>query len=422
MVSGHLITQNGFYYIRLSYYDAEKKRHYKTIGTGLKDNKHNKRKAEEMLQKKRLEFFVPQSINSLKSDMPFVDYLYAWLQVVKIRVKPTTYNSYVCIVERKLEPYFKPLNYTLEGLKPSHIQAFYVHELESISANTVIHEHAVIYEALKYAFKIGLVPENVATKVDRPKKQKFEAQFLTADELETMFTALKGTPFELPVLCASFYGLRRGELLGLKWDAIDFDACTITIKRTIVSTMVDGKREIVKQESAKTKSSYRTLPLVGKFKQYFLEVKRSQEENKKICGTCYNYEYDGYIFVDPIGNIIKPNYLSAQFPRYLERHGLKKIRFHDLRHSCASLLLSQGIPLRSISEWLGHSCLAITSDCYSHLDFSSKVASSVALENGLNLPSRNFSTNWTGSNLIVENDRCDPKNRQCDPKITELIG
>ena len=422
MVSGHLTTRNGLYYIKLSYYDAERKRRYKTIATGLKVSKNNKRKAEEMLQKTRVEFFVPQSINSLRSDMQFVDYLKAWLEVVRIRVKPTTYNSYVCIVERKLEPYFRPLNYTLEGLKPSHVQAFYVHELESISANTVIHEHAVIYEALKYAFKIGLVPENVATKVDRPKKQKFEAQFLSAEELETMFTALKGTPFELPVLVASFYGLRRGELLGLKWDAIDFDACTITIKRTIVSTMIDGKRKIVKQESTKTKSSYRTLPLVGKFKQYFLEVKRSQEENKRICGNCYNYDYDGYIFVDPVGNIIKPNYLSAQFPRFLERHGLRKIRFHDLRHSCASLLLSQGIPLRSISEWLGHSCLAITSDCYSHLDFSSKVASSVALENGLPLPNRDFSSSWMGSNLQDVDGKCAPKNGECAPKITELIG
>ena len=422
MVSGHLITQNGLYYIHLSYYDADKKRHYRTIGTGLKVNRNNKRKAEEMLQQKRLEFFVPQCINGLQSDMPFVDYLYAWLQVVKIRVKPTTYHSYVCIVERKLEPYFRPRNYTLEGLKPSHVQAFYSHELETVSPNTVIHEHAVIYEALKYAYKIGLVPVNIATKVDRPKKQNFEPQFLSADELETMFKALRGTPFELPVLVASFYGLRRGEVLGLKWDAINFDACTITIKRTIVSAVIDGKREILQQDSTKTKASYRTLPLVGRFRQYFLEVMKSQEENKKICGSCYNYEYDGYIFVDPVGNILKPNYLSAQFPRFLERHGLRKIRFHDLRHSCASLLLANGVPLKSIQEWLGHSDFSTTANVYSHLDYSAKVSSSIALENGLPLPNRNFSTSWVGSNLGDFSEECDPKNGQCDPKITELIG
>ncbi len=111
MVSGHLTTKRGLYYISLSYYDANRKRRYKTIATGLKVSKNNKRKAEEMLQKARVEFFVPQSINNLRSDMPFVDYLYAWLEVVKIRVKPTTYHSYVCIVERKIVPYFKPLEY-----------------------------------------------------------------------------------------------------------------------------------------------------------------------------------------------------------------------------------------------------------------------------------------------------------------------
>lgn len=422
MVSGHLTTQNGFYYIKLSYYDADKKRHYKQIATGLKVNKHNKRKAEEMLQKKRLEFFVPQSVNGLKSDMPFVDYLYAWLEVVKIRVKPTTYNSYVTIVERKLDPYFRIKEYTLEGVKPTHIQAFYVHELKSVSSNTVIHEHAVIYEALKYAYKIGLVPVNVATKVDRPKKTSFEPQFLNAEELEIMFKELRGTPFELPVLVAAFYGLRRGEVLGLKWDAIDFDECTITIKRTIVSTIVDGKREIVKQDSTKTKASYRTLPLVGSFRKYFLEVKQAQEENKQLCGKCYNYDYDGYIFVDPIGNIIKPNYLSGQFPRFLEKHGLRKIRFHDLRHSCASLLLANGVPLKNIQEWLGHSDFSTTANIYSHLDYSAKVASSIALENGLNLPNRKFNSSWVGSNLAENEEKCVPKNGKCVPKISELTG
>ena len=270
---------------------------------------------------------------------------------------------------------------------------------------------------LKYAYKIGLIPSNAATRVDRPKKIKYEPQFLNADELEAMFNALRGTQFELPVLVASFYGLRRGELLGLTWSAIDFDACTITIKRTVVSTLVNGKREIIRQDSTKTKSSYRTLPLVGRFKQYFLEVKQAQEENKKLCGNCYNYDFEGFIFVDATGNLIKPNYLSGQFPRFLEKHGLRKIRFHDLRHSCASLLLANNVPMKQIQEWLGHSVFSTTADIYSNLDYSAKVASSIALENGLPLPDRDFSSSW-GSNL----DKCVPKNSQCVPKISELTG
>ena len=124
---------------------------------------------------------------------------------------------------------------------------------------------------------------------------------------------------------------------------------------------------------------------------------------------------DGYIFVDPVGNILKPNYLSAQFPRYLERHGLRRIRFHDLRHSCASLLLANGVPLKSIQEWLGHSDFSTTANVYSHLDYSAKVASSIALENGLALPNRSFSTSWVGSKMEENNEKC-------VPKISELIG
>ena len=202
--------------------------------------------------------------------------------------------------------------------------------------------------------------------------------------------------------------------MGLKFDCIDFDACTITIKRTIVHTTVNGKKTIIQQESTKTKASNRTLPLVGKFKQYFLDVKKAQEENKKLCGNCYNYEYDGYIFVDAIGNIIKPNYLSAQFPRFLESHGLRKIRFHDLRHSCASLLLANGVPLKHIQEWLGHSDFSTTANIYSHLDYSAKVASSIALENGLPLPDRDFSSDWSGE--VV------PKSKDKNPQISSLIG
>lgn len=421
MVSGHLTEQNGLYYIVLSYYDAKKKRHYKRYSTGLKAKRNNKRKAEELLQKKRLEFFVPQCINNLKSDMPLVEFLYVWLQVVRIRVKPTTYNSYRTIVERKIVPYFKPLNLSLNDVKPSHIQAFYVHELETVSSSTCQHEHAVIHEALKYAYKLELVATNVATKVDRPKRDLFIPSFLKAEELEELFRAIKGTPFELPVLVAAFYGLRRSEILGLTFEAIDFDACTITIKRTVVSTMVDGKSEIIKQDSTKTKSSYRTLPLVGKFRQYFLEVLKAQEENKKLCGNCYNYEYDGYIFVDAMGNLIKPNYLSAQFPRFLEKHGLRKIRFHDLRHSCASLLLANSVPMKEISLWLGHSSLKVT-EMYAHLDYSAKLTSSMALENSLPLPDSNFNTGWSGSNLEEKQEICVPKNGQCVPKISDLTG
>lgn len=240
-----------------------------------------------------------------------------------------------------------------------------------------------------------MLMQNVADKVDRPKKNDFQPVFLSAEEMQKMFEAVKGTKLELPVLVAAFYGLRRGEVLGLKWDAIDFERGTISIKRTVMSINLDGKYQEIEKDSAKTKSSLRTLPLVGSFKEYFLQVKEAQELNKKVCGNCYNYQYDGYVFVDEMGERLKANYLTSRFPELLEKKGLRRMRFHDLRHSCASLLLANGVPLKHIQEWLGHSDFTTTANIYAHLDYSFKISSAQAMETGLILPERgDFTSRW----------------------------
>ncbi len=149
---------------------------------------------------------------------------------------------------------------------------------------------------------------------------------------------------------------------------------------------LDGKLVDLEQDSAKTKSSLRTLPLVGSFAEYFRQVKEAQEINKKICGNSYDDSFDGYVFVDELGKRMHPNYLTTQFPRFAEKHGIPRLRFHDLRHSCASLRLANGVPLKQIQEWLGHSDFSTTANIYAHLDYSSKVSSAQAMENGLPLP------------------------------------
>lgn len=143
------------------------------------------------------------------------------------------------------------------------------------------------------------------------------------------------------------------------------------------------------------KSSMRTLPLVGSFAEYFKEAKAAQEVNKKVCGNCYNYEYDGYVFVDELGDLMRPEYLTSYFPQYIQKHGCKRMRFHDLRHSCASLLLANGVPLKQIQEWLGHSDFSTTANIYAHLDYTSKLSSAKAMVSGMALPeSVNFGSKW----------------------------
>ena len=385
MVSGHLQVKKGYYYAVLSYYDNRNKRHVKYVSTGLPE-KGNKRKAEAELARIRSEFEPPQEVGELASDMPFAEYLLEWLDIVKVRVKATTFSSYEAMIKSTIEPYFRKKGYTLQGLEARHIQQFYSEKLRTVKPNSVIHYHAVIHQALKYAMKTDLVPQNVAMKVDRPKKNDYQPVFLDADDLKQLFDVIKGTRLELPVLVAAFYGLRRGEVCGLRWDAIDFERGTITIKHTVTSMQVNGKTKMYAQDSAKTKSSMRTLPLVGRFKEYFAEVKAAQELNKQVCGNCYNYEYDGFVFVDELGNLMRPDYLTGYFPQYIQKHGLRRMRFHDLRHSCASLLLANGVPMKQIQEWLGHSDFSTTANIYAHLDYSSKLSSAQAMVSGMALP------------------------------------
>ena len=139
------------------------------------------------------------------------------------------------------------------------------------------------------------------------------------------------------------------------------------------------------QDTTKTKSSRRTLPLVPFVKERLLRLQEEQEENRRLCGNCYNREYDGYICVNEIGDLIKPEYVSSTFAAFLEENGMRRIRFHDLRHSCASLMLSSGVSMKQIQEWLGHSDFSTTANIYAHLEYSSKISSADAMLTGLGI-------------------------------------
>ena len=402
MVAGHLTLKNGRYYAVLNYRNAGGQRKTKWISLGLPE-KGSKRKAEAELARLRAEFEPPKEVGDLSSDMLFADYLLEWLEIAKGRLAVATYSSYAAMIKRPVGPYFRQRNLTLRELEARHLQMFYSEMLRKVKPNTVIHYHAIIHSALKYAVKTDMLVQNVADKVDRPKKNSFQPVFLSAEEMQKMFKALRGTKLELPVLVAAFYGFRRGEVLGLKWDAIDFERRTISVIRTVTTITLDGKQTEIEQQSAKTKSSLRTLPLIGSFREYFLQVKETQELNKQVCGNCYNHEYDGFVFVDELGERMRANYLTSAFPKFLEDHGLRRMRFHDLRHSCASLLLANGVPLKHIQEWLGHSDFTTTANIYAHLDYKSKITSAQAMETGLALPEGgDFGSRW-GSIDVGEN-------------------
>ena len=397
MVAGHLREKSGYYYAVLNYTDSLGKRKTKWISTGL-TVKGNKKRAEAILMDARRNF-NPEEPKVMNGDILFADYMEKWLDIIKSSVAVPTFASYSTTVKKIVAPYFREKEVTLKNLTAKDIQEFYLSELERVSPSSVIHYHANIHKALKYAVKIDLIDVNPADKVERPKKDRYVGSFYDADEVNALFEAAKGSKLELPILFGAFYGLRRSEAIGLKWDAIDFEQGTISVKRTVTSTIIDGKYQEFEQQSAKTKSSLRTLPLIGSFREYFMQVKEAQELNKQVCGNCYNYEYDGFVFVDELGERMRVEYLTNAFPKFLESHGLRRMRFHDLRHSCASLLLANGVPLKHIQEWLGHSDFTTTANIYAHLDYKSKITSAQAMETGLALPEGgDFSSRWSSIN------------------------
>ena len=127
----------------------------------------------------------------------------------------------------------------------------------------------------------------------------------------------------------------------------------------------------------------RTLPLVPFMRERLLALKEEQQENRRLCGRSYIKEYLEYVCVNEIGDLIKPHYVTESFPKLLKAKGMRQIRYHDLRHSCASLLLANGVPMKQIQEWLGHSDFSTTANIYAHLDYSSKLTSADAMLNGL---------------------------------------
>lgn len=374
MVAGHLREKRGYFHIVLSYTDENGKRQTPSKSTGL-PVKGNKKRAEAMLLEARKEKEDELRKRSEEKGRPpkpedilFTQFMTDWLEMMKNSIEATTYASYSFGIKGKINPYFDEHfpGLKLRKITPKHIQDYYTFEMNvrGVSANTVIHRHANIRKALQYAVRTGLLDFNPADRVERPKKEKFSGSIYNERELERLFEVVKGDPIELGVILAAFYGLRRSEAVGLRWDSIDFEQGTITIRHTVTQVSLNGKSTVISKDRTKTKSSYRTLPLVKPFEELLHRLKAQQEENRRLCGSAYCKEYRDYIYVNELGERVKPNYITQHFPLILKKNDMKKIRFHDLRHSCASLLYANGVSLREIQEWLGHSDISTTSNIY----------------------------------------------------------
>ena len=409
-----LHEKNNIYQAVINYKDDNNKRKQKWVSTGIKVARGNKRqalqKAEEYREQFVKSFNLQERIKTQNDEQErkymlfreklhiidshkfydenilYFDYLKLWIEKVKNNLEPTTYTSHLQMINSRIKNYFTLNPIKLLELTHLHIQNFYdIMLADGLKPTTVIRYHAIIRKSLDYAFKNDLIVNNPADKVKRPKKNIFVGSFYSKNELNTLFEKSKNDPLHLIILLTAFYGLRRSEVLGLKWSAIDFVNKTITIKHTVVEVKINGKNKILGKDRTKTKSSYRTLPLTDEIIIALENAKKQQKYYKRKFKKNYNTKYEEYVCLKPDGSLIKPDYVTRHFPLLLKNNGLRHIRFHDLRHSCASLLLSKNIPMKAIQEWLGHSDFSTTANIYAHLDINSKLLSAEAISSAFSI-------------------------------------
>ena len=372
MVTGSIYERKGIYYAIVSYY-VDGRRKQKSVSTGL-PVKGNKRRALEFLENLKRTYETKESMENMDgSRLLMTDYMDEWLKIVKPLVERATYKSYDNMVSARIRPHFEKLNLLLTEVEPKHIKMLYDEILEQgYTTNTVIHYHAVLHQALAYAVKNDYILSNPADRVKRPKKNKHISSFYTKEEILTLLDIAKDDPIYIPIVLSSYYGFRRSETLGMRWSAIDFENKTITVNHKVTEMTENGKTIVYAEDKLKTKSSYRTLPLIPVVEEKLLEHKAKLERNQKLFGNSYCKEYMDYVCVDEMGKLFRPNFVSDHFGWLLKKYGLKKLTFKELRHSCASMLVAEGIPMKSIQEWLGHSNFSTTADIYSHIDYHAK--------------------------------------------------
>ena len=296
-----------------------------------------------------------------KQPVPTVrEFLRLWLSSsVKPRVRPLTYAGYRVNVEKHLVPTLGKIR--LDQLTPRHVQEMMNNRLAAgFSTKTVAYIHQVLRTALGVAVRWDMVSRNVARLVDRPRIQRKQINPLTPDEARKFLAAVRGHRLEALFSVALALGIRQGEALGLRWEDIDFAAGTMTVRNQL--QRIDGKLTLV---APKTEKSRRTLVMPPMIMKSLREHEKKQVSEKLWAGS--KWADTSLVFANRTGGPTQARRVIEQFHEALHQAGIRRVRFHDLRHSCATLLLVQGVSPRVVMEVLGHSEIALTMNAYSHI-------------------------------------------------------
>ena len=330
----------------------------KWISTGL-TVAGNKRKAEKMLRETIAEY--EEKYGGIATDAPFMSFANTWLKNVRYSVAESTYQSYQQILKQHLEPFFSSKRFTIQNVTKQDIQDFIDLKHEAgLKRETIRRMKVVLSMIFKSAIEDDLILKNPCDYVKLPKAEMQEMKFYTKDQIETLLEKIKGEEIADLVQITVGLGLRRSEVLGIKWDSIDFEHRTLTIKHTVCQI-----KERIESDTTKNRSSYRTFPLSDEMYQLFVDLKKQEEANAARYRTAY--VRSDYVFKHENGVPFAPDFVSHKFKKLLEKYDLPRIRFHDLRHSCASYLIMNGYDLKDAQIWLGHSDIKTTGNIYAHL-------------------------------------------------------
>ncbi len=328
--------------------------------------KGTKREAERALREVMLS--LEQGSYVKPNKITLGELLRQWLkEYASMNTTDRTQESYTSIIERHLIPSLGRIS--LRELQPQHLQSYYAKKLSEgradgkggLSARSVVYHHRILSKALDFAMKMGLVVRNVAKVVEPPRVARKTMQTLSPEEVTHFLDVARETDYYVYFATLLYTGLRRGELLALRWRNLDLDSGKLTVVETAYK-LGNGEYRIKEPKTAQSRRTV-TLPLslVDLFKVY-----RSDQELLRIqLGISLNA--DDFVFIRPDGSPVNPSAVTLAFRRIIKRAGLKGIRIHDSRHTHATLMLSAGIHPKVVSERLGHANIGITLDIYSHV-------------------------------------------------------
>lgn len=329
---------------------GKRNRYYRTV-------KGTKKQANEALRKFQNE--IESGHTTTPSTMKVSDWMDQWLNQYRVNIEATTRSGYKDKIKNQINPHLGKLQ--LKALTANTIQNWVnkLHKEQGLSPKTIRNAFLILHAAMEKAVVIKMITTNPCVGVELPKNQKYVAQIYTKQEIVQLLDLAKDTDMYIPLLLVCYVGFRRGELLALKWEHIDFDKGIIHLQSNTV--IAEGK---VKTKAPKSAAGTRDITIGSNILAELRKARAQYNSNKLSMGA--GFTDSGLVVCQPNGKPFRPESMTQKWERFVEKHGLKKIRFHDLRHSCTTMMIEAGVDMKTVQTRIGHANITTTMNTYAH--------------------------------------------------------